>query len=106
MTSNDDGNQSQVPNPHLSMTKDAVQMGGTMSSVGFGFARKQQNFGFTMAKSFFRTATEFLHENGHVEEGSGSSRFLRAARRVLSMLLCRGLMMFLTIKKLTIMDCK
>ena len=64
--------------PGLSMTKDAVRISATMSAVGFDIAKRNTDFGFGLTKAFMRSASAFLHENGHVEEGTSASSFLRA----------------------------
>ena len=66
------------PHPGLSMTKDAVRISATMSAVGFDIAKRNTDFGFGMTKAFIQSANAFLHENGHVEEGTSASSFLRA----------------------------
>ena len=66
------------PHPGLSMTKDAVRISATMSAVGFDMAKRNTDFGFGITKAFMRSASAFLHENGHVEEGTSASSFLRA----------------------------
>ena len=66
------------PHPGLSMTKDAVRISATMSAVGFDIAKRNTDYGFGMTKAFMRSANAFLHENGHVEEGTSVSSFLRA----------------------------
>ena len=66
------------PHPGLSMTKDAVRISATMSAVGFDIAKRNTDYGFGMTKAFMRSANAFLHENGHVEEGTSASLFLRA----------------------------
>ena len=60
------------------MTKDAVRISATMSAVGFDIAKRNTDFGFGLTKAFMRSASAFLHENGHVEEGTSASSFLRA----------------------------
>ena len=67
----------------LSMTKDAVALGGSLTLAGIDLAKRQANWSWGWTKTAVKGAVDYLHEQGHVEEGTPASSLLRGTETFL-----------------------
>ena len=65
------------------MTKDAVALGGSLTLAGIDLAKRQANWSWGWTKTAVKGAVDYLHEQGHVEEGTPASSLLRGTETFL-----------------------